>query len=93
MEKTVLEIGQVIKPGQYHSRIELNLEATDEDELYETMVDVIEHKIQKYEAEESGWAFHSVVKLEMHTAAYKPLGGGSYIKLPKEIAAKRLLSI
>ena len=89
MEKTVLEIGQVIKPGQYHSRIELNLEATDEDELYETMVDVIEHKIQKHEAEESGWAFHSVVKLEMHTVAYKPLGGGSYIKLPKEIAAKK----
>ena len=37
MEKTVLDLGQVIKPGQYHSRIELNLEATDEDELYETM--------------------------------------------------------
>ena len=89
MEKTVLEIGQVIKPGQYHSRIELNLEATDEDELYETMIDTIEHKIQKHEAEESGWGFHSVIQLEMHTVAYKPLGGGSYIKLPQEIANKK----
>ena len=30
-----------------------------------------------------------VIKLEMHTVAYKPLGGGSYIKLPKEIANKK----
>ena len=89
MEKTVLELGQSIKPGQYHSHIELNLEATDEDELYEAMIDVIEHKIQTHEAEESGWSFHSVIKLEMHTVAYKPLGGGSYIKLPKEIAIKK----
>ena len=89
MEKTVLDLGQVFKPGQYHSRIELNLEATDEDELYETMIDTIEHKIQKHEAEESGWGFHSVAKLEMNTVAYKPLGGGSYIKLPKEIAVKK----
>ena len=80
-----------IKPFQFHSRIELNLAATDENELYNTMIDTIEHKIQTIEDEESGWTFHSVIKLEMHTVAYKPLGGESYIKLPKQIASKKAI--
>ena len=89
MEKSVLELMDTIKPSQYHSRIELNLGATDEDALYETMIDTIEGKIQTHEDKESGWSFHSVIKLEMYTVAYKPLGGRSYIKLPKEIASKK----
>ena len=89
MEKNVLDVANAIKPGQYHSSIELNLGATDEEALYEKMIDTIEGKIQTHEAQESGWAFHSNIKLEMHTVAYKPLGGGSYIKLPKEIANKK----
>ena len=79
----------VIMPFQFHSDIELNLGATDEEELYEKMIGRIEEKIQNLEAEISGWGFHSVIKLEMHTVTFKPLGGGSYIKLPKEIAVKK----
>ena len=78
-----------VKPFQFHSNIELNLEATDEEELYEKMIDRIEEKIQNLEAVASGWRFHSVIGLEMYTVVYKPLGGGSYIKLPKEIATKK----
>ena len=89
MSKYVLGLGEAVMPFQFHSRIELNLEATDEDELYKTMTDTIERKIQNTQQQESGWRFHSVIKLEMHTVAYKPLGGGSYIKLPKEIANKK----
>ena len=80
-----------IKPFQFHSRIELNLAATDENELYDTMINTIEHKIQTLEDEDSGWVFHSVIKLEMHTVAYKPLSGESYIKLPKQIASKKAI--
>ena len=89
MSKSVLGFGETVKPFQFHSDIELNLEATDEDELYDKMIDRIEHKIQTAEQQESGWTFHSIIKLEMHTVAYKPLEGGSYIKLPKEIANKK----
>ena len=89
MSKFVLDVGKAIMPFQFHSDIELNLEATDEDELYDKMIDRIERKIQNTQQQESGWAFYSVIKLEMHTVAYKPLGGGSYIKLPKEIANKK----
>ena len=89
MSKSVLGVGELVMPFQFHSDIELNLEATDEDELYDKMIDRIEHKIQTTQQQESGWTFHSIIKLEMHTVAYKPLEGGSYIKLPKEIANKK----
>ena len=81
--------GPIAMPFQFHSDIELNLVATDEKALYRKMIDRIEQKIQTTEAQESGWVFHSVIKLEMHTVLYRPLKGGSYIKLPKEIAAKK----
>ena len=88
MEKDVLDF-IVIMPFQFHSDIELNLGATDEEELYEKMIGRIEENIQALLEEGSGWTFHSVIKLEMHTVVYKPLKGGSYIKLPKEIATKK----
>ena len=81
--------GPIVMPFQFHSDIELNLETTDEEELYEKMIDRIEEKIENLEAVASGWSFHSVIGLEMYTVVYKPLKGGSYIKLPKEIATKR----
>ena len=86
-----MEGGRIIKRFEFHSRIELNLAETDENELYETMVDTIESKIHSLEQDGSGWGFHSVIKLEMHTVAYKPLSGGSYIELPKQIETKRAI--
>ena len=78
-----------LAPFQFHSYIELNLGGTDEAALYRQMIDTIEQKIQLMEAVESRWVFHSVIKLEMYTVVHKPLKGGSYIKLPKEIATKK----
>ena len=85
----IVDDGPVVMPFQFHSDIELNLGATDEEELYEKMIGVIEQKMQTLTAEISGWGFHSVIKLEMYTVVYKPLKGGSYIKLPKEIETKK----
>ena len=89
MSKFEIGLGEIIMPFQFHSNIELNLEATDEDELYKHMVDTIEFRIQNLQQKKSGWTFQAVIKLEMHTVEYKPLEGGSYIKLPKEIADKK----
>ena len=76
--------GEIIKPFDFHSRIEVNLEGTDEDELYDTMIDTIEGKIQKLEnAEGTGWHFHSIIGLELHTVGWVPLNGSSYIELSK----------
>ena len=66
MEKETDE-GIIIKDFDFHSKIELNLEGTDENELYGIMIDTIEEKIQKLEyTKDTGWHFHSVIRLEYY---------------------------
>ena len=83
--------GEIIRPYEFHSKIEVNLEGTDENELY-NMLDTIEEKIQKLEhAEGTGWRLHSVINLELHTVEWVPLRGSSYIELPKELKDKKAI--
>ena len=89
MEKEVLGVGKVRKPFASHSTIELNLEETDENELYTKMIDRIEEKMQKLEsAEGTGWYFVEIINLQLHTVKYTPLRGSSYMKLPKFLESK-----
>ena len=86
------EIIIIIKPFDFHSEKEVNLEGTDENELYTRMIDRIEEEIQKTErAPDTGWHFHSVINLELHTAEWVPLRGSSYIELPKELKNKKAI--
>jgi len=39
----------------------------------------------------SGWKFHSIASLDIHTVKYKPLRGGSWVLFPKFIAGKKAL--
>ena len=92
MERDVLDFGTVIKTLYFHSRHEINLRSTDENELYDIMIDRIEEEIQKLEqAEGTGWRLHSVVKLELFTAEWSPLRGSSYIKLPTYLKNKNAI--
>ena len=92
MEKEVLGEGIIIKPFAFHSEIEVNLEGTDENELYDNMINTIEEKIQKLEsAEGTGWRLHSIINLELHTVEWVPLRGSSYIELPKELKDKKAI--
>ena len=84
--------GEIIRPFEFHSKSEVNLEGTDENELYNNMLDTIEEKIQKLEhAEGTGWRLHSVINLELHTVEWVPLRGSSYIELPKELKYKNAI--
>ena len=38
--------------------------------------------LEKYIHESSGWILRTVIKLDIHTVLYKPLGGSSYMQLP-----------
>ena len=68
MEREVLGVGTVVKPFRFASHHELNLQSTDEDELYDIMIDRLEEELQKVEnAEGTGWKLHSVICLELHT--------------------------
>ena len=80
-----------IKPADFHSNIEVNLDGTDEKDLYDTMVERILEKIATFLATKSDVRFHSVIKFELHTVSYKPLRGETYIPLPKELADKKAI--
>ena len=79
-----------IKPADFHSGIEVNLDGTDEKDLYDTMIERILEKIATFLATESEIRFYSIILLELHTVSYKPLREETYIPLPKELADKRL---
>ena len=80
-----------IKPYAFHSRIEVNLDGTDEKELYDTMVERILENLAKFFIETNDTRFHSVIKFELHTVSYKPLRGETYIPLPEELANKKAI--
>ena len=84
---------KVIKEFAFHSKgLKLVLEETDENELYDEMVQEIEEEIQKTEmAEGSSWVFLNVKKLVLHTTRWDPLYGGSYIPLDPYLANKKAL--
>ena len=85
--------GEIIRPFDFHSKTEVNLEETDENELYNNMLDTIEEKIQKLEhAEGTGWRLHSVINLELHTVDWIPLRGSSYIELPEYLKNKKAIT-
>ena len=82
----------IIRPFDFHSKIEVNLDGTDENERYEIMIDTIKEKIDKLQfAEGSGWRLHSIIKLELHTVEWVPLRGSSYIEIPKELKDKKAI--
>ena len=89
MEKTSILGEQIIRPTDFHCDIEVNLDGTDEDELYITMVErVLENMAEFQRREGSPWRLYSIIKLELHTVSYKPMRGETWIPLPKELAVK-----
>ena len=84
---------KVTKEFAFHSKgLKLVLEETDENELYDEMVQEIEEEIQKTEmAEGSGWMFLDVKKLVLHTTRWDPINAGSYIELPEVLKNKHAI--
>ena len=77
----------------FHSKdLKLILMETDENEIYDEMVDEIEEEMHKAEdAEGSGWQFEKVIKLVLHTTKWEPLYGSSYIPLDPYLANKKAI--
>ena len=92
MEKPSILGETIIQPFAFHSTIEVNLDGTDEEELYITMTEKILEKMAKLEqATGSRWRLHSIIKLELHTVRYNPLRGETWVPLPKELANKKAI--
>ena len=100
--KTILYLYVLMSQGErmeefaFHSKglklILMETDETDENEIYDEMVDEIEEEMQKArEAVGSGWRFERVIKLVLHTTKWEPLYGGSYIPLDPYLANKKAL--
>ncbi|XP_060083028.1 uncharacterized protein LOC132562303 [Ylistrum balloti] len=76
----------IVEPAAFHSNVEINLEGTDADELYDAMVDRVMEAMATFQLRGSNWTFKSIIAIEIHTVAYKPLRGSSYIPTPEALA-------
>ena len=47
--------------------------------------------LAKFQSQGSTWRFHSVLRLDLHSVKYAPLGGSFYVTLQKFLAAKRAI--
>ena len=81
----------VIKPANFSSETHINLDGTDEDYIYITMVERILENMAAFQSGGSGWRLYNIIKLELHTVGYTPLRGETWIPLPKELADKKAI--
>ena len=96
--KTILYLHVFMTQGErevefaFHSKgLKLILMETDENEIYDEMVEEIKEEMQKaQDAVGSGWQYEKVIKLVLHTR-WEPLYGSSYIPLDPYLANKKCL--
>ena len=90
--KMILNTGKIDEiVADFHSQIEINLEGTDKNELLNEMIARIDENIANFQQRGSNWVFVSINQLEIHLVDFIPLGGSSYIPLPKKIRDKKAI--
>ena len=97
--KTILYLHVLMSQGEriqefaFHSKgLKLILEGTDENEIYDEMVEeILEETDMARDAEGSGWRFEKVEKLVLHTTRWEPVNAGSYIELPQELKNRKAI--
>ena len=91
----ISETDNLIRDFPFHSNIAVNVEGTDENDIYIIMTDTILERIANLingsSGGGSGWVFYKIIKLELHTVSYRPLRGNTWIPLPKELADKKAI--
>ena len=80
-----------IVPADFHSRKHVNLDGTDEDDIYIIMTERILEKMATYLSMGSGWSLCGIIKLELHTLGYDPLIRETWVPLPKELDNKKAI--
>ena len=94
MEKTDLHSDQsLVEEHQFRSKNKHVLESTNKNKLWSLLTEQVLEELAKFQmnGSGSGWTFHSVVALDIHTVGYKPLRGGTFVKLPEFLSRKEAL--
>jgi len=80
----------IVEVRNFQSKTAIVLESTNLNELWIEMIEQILENITVFQMNGSGWTFHSIVSLDIHTEKYKPLRVGSWVPTPKFLANKKL---
>ena len=89
MQRTDLKTGEIIEvSADFHSEIEINLQETDENKLFDKIIARIGKVLANFQRSGSNWVFQRVNQLEIHFANWKPISGSSFIPLPAKIKNK-----
>ena len=82
--------GNVIaeEPAHFNSAMEIVLEATDLQGVYERVKTKILESFSTYLKNGSGWVLKKVVRLDITLSKFEPMKGSSYIPLPKKMKNK-----
>ena len=73
MERAVMSTGEVIQDeAAFHSQIEINLDATDENEIFNEMKDKILENIAQFQLRGSNWRFVRIEKLKYILLIFLP---------------------
>ena len=92
MEKPSTLGETIIAPSNFSSEIEVNLDGTNENDLFVRMTErAIENMASHQQAEGSGWRLHSIIRLELHVVNYNPLRGEAWVALAKELVNKNAI--
>lgn len=85
----VSETRTITEAAAFHSGVEVNVEGTDVNEIYNTMFDTILENFAIFQMQGGNWTVKSIITLEIHTVAYERLRGSSSIPLRPKRAKKR----
>ena len=92
MEKLSTLGETIIAPSNFSSEIEVNLDGTNENDLFARMTErAMENMASQQQVEGSGWRFHSIIRLELHVVSYNPLRGEAWVALTKELTNKNAI--
>jgi len=73
------------------AKIERILEFTNSSKMYDLMIERIKENFASFNAKGSNWVFESIIARTIHIDDYRPMGGSSYIKLPKILKDKKAI--
>ncbi|CAG9773663.1 unnamed protein product [Ceutorhynchus assimilis] len=92
-----LKVNMVVIGQYYHPTQDVNTEksfntcnkivavGSDLNELYQSFVEAMKTQSTEFQERDSGWALRKILYLEVNINQFRPIGGSSYIKLPKSI--------
>ena len=64
------------------------LHVIDIDQVLYTIIEQILKRVDQYEERGSGWVFHQLLRLDLHTYEYTPFSASTYILLSNDLKAK-----